>query len=389
MTYATKNQMGNHTMQLMRRPAAAAVLATFAIAACSGSEATTDKPEEAVVALAPADVASAQHAPVASGVAVTGSLQPQWIVSIKAQVPGTITNIRVDRGVRVSQGQVLASVQAEGIRGQAEGARAAVAAAEANLAVAEQRLESARTLRQAGAMSQLDFRAAEAAYESARAQLAAARAQAAGAIEQAQRATITAPIAGVIGSRAVQDGEAVNPGQELFTVVRSDVLELSGQVPVDAATSIRTGQPVVFTLNAYPGREFRGQVARIEPMADPATRQVGVYMQMRNPGGLIGGQFATGRILSEQSDSGLVVPQTAIRREGSNTFVYGINGDRVVRKPVTVGTVDATSGMIQILAGLNAGDRVISAPAAVIEENTRVQVVQPAAEPATSAEERK
>jgi len=377
-------------LQVMRRPMVAGVLATsFVVGACSGGEATSEKPQDVVVALAPSDVATAQLAPIASGVAVTGSLQPYRIVSIKAQVPGTITNIRVDRGVRVSAGQALATIEAEGIRGQAEGARAGVAAAEANLAVAEQRLESARTLRQAGAMSQLDFRAAEAAHASARAQLAAAQAQAAGAVEQARRATLTAPISGVVGARTVQEGEAVNPGQELFTVVRSDVLELSGQVPVDAAMSIRTGQPVVFTLNAYPGREFRGEVARIEPMADPATRQVGVYVQMRNPGGLIGGQFATGRILNERPDTAVVIPQSAVRQQGAETFVYGITGGRVVRKPVTVGAVDATTGMIAIVAGVNAGEQVISAPSAVLEENTRVQVVADKPAPAASAEERK
>jgi len=362
---------------------------SVAAAACGGREAQSERPDDVAVALSPADVATAHLAPIASGVAVTGSLQPQWIVAIKAQVAGTVNNIRADRGVRVSEGQVLAVIEAEGVRGQAEGAQAAVAAAEANLAVAEQRLESARTLREAGAMSQLDFRAAEAAYESARAQLAAARAQAAGAVEQARRATITAPMNGVVGARKVEEGEAVNPGQELFTVVRSDVLELAGQVPVDAATNIRTGQPVVFTLNAYPGREFRGQVARIEPMADPATRQVGVYMQMRNPGGIIGGQFATGRILDEKPDTAVVVPQTAIRYAGAETFVYAINNGRVVRKPVTAGAVDPSTGMIEIVAGVAAGEQVISAPTAMFEENTRVQIAARPAAPAASAEEHK
>src|SRR5690606_25683707 len=116
-----------------------------------------------------------------AGVVLTGSLQPYRIVDVRAQVAGTIQNLRVDRGNAVREGQPLATIQAEGILGQAEGARAGVAAAQANLALAEQQLESARTLHDAGAMSQLDFRAAQAGFESARAQLAAAEAQAVGA----------------------------------------------------------------------------------------------------------------------------------------------------------------------------------------------------------------
>src|SRR5689334_25392035 len=115
----------------------------------------------------------------------------------------------------------------------------------------------------------------------------------------ADRATVRSPIAGFVSERVIEEGESVSMGDELFTVVRSDVLELSGSVPVDAASQIRAGQGVVFTLSAFPGREFKGTVARIEPVADPETRQVGVYLRLPNPGGVIGGQFATGRVLGQ------------------------------------------------------------------------------------------
>src|SRR5690606_1161771 len=167
----------------------------------------------------------------------------------------------------------------------------------------------------AGAMSEFEFRGAQAAREAAQAQLAAARAQAAGAGEQAQRATITAPIAGEVSNRQVSEGEAVNPGQPLFTVVNTEILELAGQVPVNQAAGVRVGQPVEFSLSAYPGRTFRGEVARVEPTADPATRQVGVYVRLPNPGRqLVGGQFATGRILSGGETEAVVVPATALRQ---------------------------------------------------------------------------
>src|SRR5688572_25369475 len=344
------------------------------IAACNQGESQTAEEAPRVVQLSETDVATAATSAVASSIVLTGSLQPALIVRINAQAPGNIMNIRVDRGVRVGAGQPLATITAAGIRGQAEGARAAVAAAEANHALARQRLESARTLRQAGAMSALDFQSAEAAFKAAEAQVAAANALAAGAIEAAQRATVTSPIAGVIGSRMVNDGESVMPGQELFTVVQSSVLELTGQVPVDAAAAIREGQPVVFTLAAFPGQQFRGAVARIEPMADPATRQVGVYMQMRNPGNLIGGQFASGRIMGQRADTAVVVPETAISLEGAEATVLVIEGNKVVKRGVTLGGSNTADGTIAVLTGLKAGERVIARYSSTIADGATVQI---------------
>lgn len=345
-------------------------------AACKGGEehGAASSEEQKPIVLGQQDVSSVKLMALNSGVLLTGTLQPAQMVSVKAQVPGTIAAFYVDRGVRVAQGQALAVIRAEGIRGQAEGARAGVAAAEANLAVAQQRLESARTLRQAGALSEIDFKAAAAGYEAARAQVAAARASAAGAAEAAGNATVRAPFNGVVGARSVEVGQAVNPGDELFTVVRSEFLELSGQVAVEQAALIRPGQRVVFTLDAYPDREFGGEVSRIEPIADPNTRQVGVYLRMRNPGNLIGGQFATGRIQMAGDAEVLAIPETSIRGAGADTHVFAIVDDKLVKRVVTLGRRDPATGVIEVKSGLQAGETIVVAPTATILEGARVQV---------------
>ena len=358
--------------------------------ACGGNKAEeTAAAEEKPLVLSAQDVASAQLSTIAGGSVITGSLQPAWIVTISAQVPGTVQSLAVDRGVAVREGQVLAVIQAEGIRGAAEGARAGVAAAEANLAVARQRMESAQTLRQAGAMSEIDFKAAAAGYEAARAQVAAARAQAAGAIEAAYSATIRAPMSGVINTRSVQVGENVNPGTEMFQLVRSDELELFGQVPLESAATLRPGQPVIFSIPAYPNREFRGSVARIEPMANPQTRQVGVYVRLKNPGGIVGGQFATGRIVGQSTQEATVIPEAAVRGGTNDTHVLVVQNGRVTKRTIQVGNTDATSGMVAVTNGLQPGEMVIVA-ATGIEEGARVQVGSaPVAAPAPAANETK
>jgi RND family efflux transporter MFP subunit len=291
-------------------------------------------------------------------------------------VPGTVRGLRVDRGQAVGQGQVMASIEAEGIRSQAAGAQAGVAAAEAGVALAMRQFESAKTLHEAGALSEIDFRGAQTQLQAAQAQLAAARAQAAGAGEQARRATITAPIAGEVSRRQVSEGEAVNPGQALFTVVNTEFLELAGQVPVEQAAGVRAGQPVEFSLSAYPGQSFRGEVARVEPTADPATRQVGVYVRLANRNrALVGGLFATGKVLSGTTEQVLVVPSGAIRKQGNETFVWVLENGAAVKRVVEVGTQDAAAGITAVKGNVKAGDRVIVVPGE-IEEGVKVRVAE-------------
>lgn len=356
------------------------LLATLmTLGACTrsnGAEATRETPP---LVLGPNDVAVARLADIGSAVVISGPLEPAQVVNVRAQASGTVSGLRVDRGTSVRAGQVMAVIEAAGVRSQAAGARAGVAAARANLAVAEQRLEAARTLKQAGAMSEIDYRSAVAGHEAAQAQLAAAEAQAATAGEAAARTAITAPITGVVSQRFVQGGEAVNPGTPLFTVVNSSVLELAGQMGVAVAARVQVGQPVVFALDADPGREFRGRVARIDPTADPGTRQVGVYVHLANPGGrIVGGQFARGRIVTRSSQQ-VVVPEIAVRDAGASPSVLVVRGDRVERRPVTLGDRDESSGWIAVLSGVQAGETVLVAASADIPDGTRVTVASDSA----------
>ena len=105
----------------------------------------------------------------------------------------------------------------------------------------------------------------------------------------------------------------MNVGQTLFTVVNTSELELAGQVGVEEAARVRAGQSVAFSLDVYPGRVLRGRVARVDPTADPGTRQVGVFVRLPNPGNeIIGGQFAQGRIETGGTASALTIPDVTV-----------------------------------------------------------------------------
>jgi membrane fusion protein, multidrug efflux system len=355
-----------------------AAVAALSLAACGKKDAAAadSTAGPAPIVLSPQDVGTAESRMLGAAVLLSGNLDPAEVVALKAQIPGTVTGVRVDRGSHVARGQVLAIIEAQGIRSQAAGAQAQVAAARAQLSVAQQRLTASKRLFDAGAISSIEYRTAQANVDAAEAQVAAAQAGAAGASESAARATIVAPISGIVSQRAVSGGEAVNPGADLFTIVNASELELEGQVGVQDAARVRVGQPVTFALDAYPNQQFRGRVARVDPTADPATRQVGIYVRMANPGNrIVGGQYARGRIETGGTTRAVVLPEGALTsRTADSAAVFVVVGNKVTRRSVAVGARDESSGLVAVLGGLNEGERFLVNPSTDIGEGTVISI---------------
>lgn len=326
----------------------------------AGSEAGAE-PEQRAQVLLEADLATAERSTLDESVVLTGSLEPYHVVTLTAQVPGTLVRLNADRGDAVGNGAPLAVIQAAGIRGMAD-------AAASQLAVARQSLEGARRLYEAGAMSEID-------YESARAGFEQAQAAAAGASESADRATVNSPIDGVVSARWVSEGEPVNPGQPVFTVVDTRILELRGNLPVDEAMRVRPGQAVTFEVGGYSGRTFEGTVARVEPTADSQTRQVGVYLRLENTDrAMPGGLFARGRVAVDRLEDVVVVPQTAVRATPSGPVIYVLDGGVIRHRAVETGPIDDARRVQAILNGLDAGERVITTPTVEVADGTPARI---------------
>lgn len=347
-----------------------------------------------VVIISPDDVATVHSADLASGVFLTGSLEPSEKVAVRAQSGGTIQQLTVNAGAVVMRGQRLAVIQAEALQSQvASGevgvasAQSGIAAAERTLAAAQQRVEGAKMLNAAGALSRMDLLSAQAQVDGATGQVAAAKAQAAAAAAQLAQATeashrtnVEAPISGVVSERKVSEGEAVGVGQEVLTIANLDVLQLAGQIPVQQAALVRAGQVVSFTLDAYTGQTFTAKVGRVDPVADPATRRVGVWLDLPNPGRrLISGQFVTGKVITANVMQGLLIPRTALRGEEKARYVLLIENGKVVRRDLRVGLFDDSASAVVVLDGLKEGDRVIASPALDIQTDAKVREATPAA----------
>jgi multidrug efflux pump subunit AcrA (membrane-fusion protein) len=138
---------------------------------------------------------------------------------------------------------------------------------------------------------------------------------------------------------------------------------------------VRVNAPVRFSVSGYPGRTFTGTVERINPTADPATRQVRIYVSIPNEGStLVAGLFAQGRVASE-TRTALLAPESAVDQRGVTPMVVRLKGGRAERVPVQLGLRDEAKGSYEIVSGLAAGDTLLVGAAQGITPGTPVKVV--------------
>ena len=326
------------------------------------------------VSLASEDVATARRAPIEESVPLTGDLRPIETVDVRARIEGDLTGVYVREGSHVREGQLLAQFEASEQESSRQSAIASRSAAQSALSTAEWNLEQGRELLKAGAIPERDVRAAEMAVAAARAQLAAADAGVRAASSETGDTRVLAPTSGVLERRFIESGEHVARGAQLFTLVRTDALELAATVPARYASEVRTGQITRFNAD---GRTIEGRVVRVSPTIDPATRSITVYVQVANASGALkGGTFVSGRIVGRSIPQALVIPGAAVRQtEDGSPYVYAIEGETVAQKPVQIGVVDDATGIVEIVSGLEEGARVIVGNVGTLGRGMKVRVV--------------
>ena len=327
------------------------------------------------VTLAAGDIGEARHARVEEGIAITGDLRPIENVEVRARLEGDLVGVYVREGERVSAGQVIARFEASEQESALASAEADRVAAESELSTAQWNSEQSAELFKAGAISELDYKTAQQSVVAARARLAAAQSRVRATTSTVRDTRVVAPTSGVIERRIVENGMHVARGAPLFTLVRSNVLELAASVPARQANAVRVGQTVHFNAD---GRAFDGKVARVSPTIDPASRSITVYTQIANGNGALkGGTFASGRVVSRTVASTLVVPSAAVRQSSGRAglYVYRIAGKTLEVAPVQVGIVDDRAGITEILSGLASGDRVIVGNVGTLGRGMQVIIV--------------
>lgn len=343
------------------------------LTACGGGKEQEQAAAPPEIVLGPADTAVVTRGEIATGPALSGTLTAQEQATVRAELGGTVIEALAEPGETVRRGQTLARLEASSLGQALASARAAVATARSNLSLAQREEERQRILGREGIVAERDVETASQRTAAARAQLAEAQAGLAAAQEQVGDTRVTAPFDGVVSEKTVSAGDVVQPGTALYTIVDPSSLELEASIPAERLSALHIGAPVQFRVNGFAGRAFHGRIARINPSADPATRQVRVYAEIPNDGNLVAGLFAEGRVES-QAAIALVLPEEAIDRRLGNPAVLRVQDGKVQRVQVELGIADPESQRVAVRRGVQEGDVVLRGAAQELAPGTPVKL---------------
>jgi RND family efflux transporter MFP subunit len=175
-------------------------------------------------------------------------------------------------------------------------------------------------------------------------------------------AIVASPLAGIVAKRHVQPGEKVAFDSPLVTVVDLKDMELQAVVPAVDVPELAIGMPVDLAVDGFGERRFSGRIERINPATEAGTRAILVYVGIPNADrSLRGGMFATGRIALAADTLAPTLPQTAIRTEAGQTFVWAIDNGKLVRRIVVVGRRDDEAGRVEVKTLLPADLAIVAA----------------------------
>ncbi len=301
-----------------------------------------------------------------------GSVAAWQEASVAAEVAGLrIAQVTANIGDTVRKGQLLARLDDASVRAEFAAQRAAVADAQAQLADAKANAERARQLDKTGAISAAQIEQLLTMEKTAKARLDAALARQSSDAIRLANAKVVAPEDGVITAKTAVVGAVVQPGVELFRLIRNGRIELRAEVPATELGKIKPKQEVL--IDAGSGLQAKGTVRTISPTVDPQTRNAVVYVDIPAGTGLKAGMFAKGSFDLGSAQS-LTLPASAVvKRDGFDSVFVLEAGNKVKWTKVQVGN---RSGDRIEVKGLEANANVAVTGANFLNDGDLVRVVK-------------
>ena len=333
---------GDHAKDQLTLPAGATVQATVI---------SVEKVTLPMVATAPGNVIAEQQAMIAS------------------RLMGFLREIYVEEGQRVSAGQKLFAVDPTDIQGQMAMAKAGLTQAEAALADAKNDYERFGALYKDEAIPKMQWDKIRLQYQMTEQQVGMARAGYETAAAQMRYATVTAPFAGVITQKMANAGAMAAPGHPVLMLENTDKLQVQTSVAPDVFAQLKLGTEVALSAEGQ-AADIIGKVANLVPSADPMTHSHLVKIDLPANSGLRSGSFVQVAFKLGQRD-GVRLPESAVQNRAGITGVFVVDAEGQAKyRMVRTGT--ASAGQVEILAGLNPGEKVVSTSATALQNGDKV-----------------
>jgi RND family efflux transporter MFP subunit len=297
---------------------------------------------------------------------------------IYARTTGYIAKWTADIGDRVKAGQVLAVIDGPDLDQELNQARATLAQAKANLELARISADRWKELGKQNAVAQQDVDQKVADYSAGQAGVVAAQAAVDRLAQLKDFQQVTAPYDGVVSARNAQVGALINAGAgtEIFHVAETDILRVFVNVPQAYVRSIHKGLEADVLVPEFPGRVFRGVVARFAGSLDSASRTLLTEVRLDNAKGeLFPGMFGQVRFTFQAAQPAILLPSNAAIINSSGTLVATVDSsNRIHLVHVTLGR--DFGSQIEIVGGLAVGARVVAKPSDSLMEGLEVSPLE-------------
>lgn len=279
---------------------------------------------------------------------VLGVAKGRQSVTLSAATTQLVDKVHIRDGQSVGRGAVLVELKATE-------QDAGLAQAQAQMIQAERTFRRWKQLGEQGWASQAAVDQYEAAYLSAKANVDAARAR------QGDR-IIRAPFAGVVGLTDIAPGALINPGAPIVNLDDISMIRVDFSVPERFIASLREGQPITASLEAYPGEEISGRISKLDTRVDLATRAMTARAEFPNPGGRLKPGMMVRVAIARGERQGVAAPESALALEGDRAFVYVIveQGGKTLAEQRAVRTGARSDGYVEIQEGLKPGERLVA-----------------------------
>jgi membrane fusion protein, multidrug efflux system len=361
---------------------AVAVGATVAVMAMRHGDTGKDG-SKPVLDFTAKEVVVPQARALAGLIEFSGPLVAPNTAVVRAKASGTLLNLAVAEGSRVSAGQKLGTLDLADLSARLNERQAMVESARAQTVQAERTHASNQRLAEQQFISPNALESSKAALDSARANLAAAQAQTETVRINVREAGLVAPISGIVAKRHVVPGEKVSVEQQVLTIVDLRSLEMAGSVGTHEIGMLSAGMPVTVQVEGV-AQPVQGTLARIAPAAEAGTRSIGVAIAIPNgKEALRAGQYATAQVVLVENTPRLTLPVAAVGTSSGQEYVWTIEDGKLLRRAVTTGRRDSARGLIEVKEGLKPQAQVLAMRFDNLREGAAARVV--AAPPATAA----
>ena len=309
---------------------------------------------------------------IARGVTANGTVYAWQEIIVGPEVGGyLVAAVNVEVGDHVRKGQELVRLAEDLLAADVASKRANLEQAQASLENAESAYRRANSLSGSGALSQSDVDKLRAEELAARARVEVSKAELQASDLRLRHTHVTASDDGVISARSVNVGQVAQVGGEMLRLLRKGRVEWRAEIPESRIREIRVGQNV--KLTTADGAQLDGKVRAIAPTVESNTRAALVYVDIPSTGAARPGMFARGEILLGQASASMTPLSSVVTQDGY-TYVFVVNEQQlVVRRRVETGAVH--DNQIEIVAGVEPGERIVDKGAGFLKDGDHVRVV--------------